>query len=111
MPPYPHLLEQPLDFAQAEASVAAMKALGVAYSDAEVATASTLARAQAERIAAQIVEEQGPAGLGDRKVVALVAYLMRLGTDLDKPVAAPEAESAIAAVPAMPAAMAGEGGQ
>ena len=111
MPPYPHLLEQPLDFAQADASVAAMKALGVPYSDAEVATASTLARAQAERIAAQIVEEQGPAGLGDSKVVALVAYLMRLGTDLDKPVAAPEAESAIAAVPAMPAAMAGEGGQ
>jgi hypothetical protein len=48
-----------------------------------------LARVQADEIAAKVVAENGPAGLGERKVVALVAYLMRLGTDLDKPVGAP----------------------
>jgi cytochrome c oxidase cbb3-type subunit I/II len=92
MPPYPHLLEKPLDFTQASRSVAAMKAIGVPYSDAVVADAADLARAQAAEIAARIVTEAGPEGLGDRKVVALVAYLMRIGTDLDKPVA-PAAET------------------
>jgi cytochrome c oxidase cbb3-type subunit I/II len=89
MPPYPHLLEKPLDFAQAERSVAAMRALGVPYAEQTVADAARLARVQADEIAAKVVAENGPAGLGERKVVALVAYLMRLGTDLDKPVGAP----------------------
>ncbi|MBI1303754.1 MAG: cytochrome-c oxidase, cbb3-type subunit I [Phycisphaera sp.] len=86
MPSYTHLVEKPLDFAQARESVAAMKALGVPYSDADLAGAEAMARAQAQRIAAQVVEEQGPAGMEDRQVIALVAYLMRLGTDLNKPV-------------------------
>ena len=87
MPTYPHLIGKPLDFAQAAESVAAMKALGVPYTDSTVMDAAAIARKQADEIAAKIVAEQGPAGIGDRKVVALVAYLMRLGTDLDKPVA------------------------
>ena len=96
MPAYPHLVEKPLYFAQARDSVAAMKALGVPYSDAEVEGAEALSRAQARRIAAQVVEEQGPAGMDDRKVIALVAYLMRIGTDLNKPIpeAAPAASTA-----------------
>jgi cytochrome c oxidase cbb3-type subunit I/II len=89
MPPYPHLVETPLDFEQARDSVAAMKALGVPYSAQDVERAELSAREQAARIAAQIIDEQGPAGMEDRQVTALIAYLMRLGTDLNKPVPEP----------------------
>jgi cytochrome c oxidase cbb3-type subunit I/II len=109
MPPYPHLLEKPLDFAQAADSVAAMKAIGVPYSDETVAQAEVLARRQADEIAAKVVAEAGPAGIGDRKVVALVAYLMRIGTDLDKPVAAPSAEGTSVASAGQPSAEQGGG--
>jgi cytochrome c oxidase cbb3-type subunit I/II len=109
MPPYPHLLEKPLDFAQAEESVAAMKALGVPYSDQTVAGASELARAQARELGAKIVAESGPAGLEDRKVIALVAYLMRLGTDLDKPVVEPAPAGESIANAGAPAAEQGGG--
>jgi cytochrome c oxidase cbb3-type subunit I/II len=89
MPPYPHLLEQQLDFGQAHDSVAAMKAIGVPYNEETVTDAARLARMQAAAIEAQIAAEAGkPMGIEDRKMVALVAYLMRLGTDIYKP--APE---------------------
>ena len=109
MPPYPHLLEKPLDFAQAADSVAAMKAVGVPYSDETLAQAEVLARKQADEIAAKVVAEAGPAGIGDRKVVALVAYLMRIGTDLDKPVAAPAADATSVANAGVPDAAQGGG--
>jgi len=86
MPAYPHLLEQKLDFEQARRAVAAMRRLGVPYDDASEEGAVDLALDQAEAIAARIAAEQGPAGMDDRKVVALIAYLLRLGTDIDKPV-------------------------
>ena len=89
MPPYPHLLEQQLDFGQAHDSVVAMKAIGVPYNEETVTDAARLARMQAAAIEAQIAAEAGkPMGIEDRKMVALVAYLMRLGTDIYKP--APE---------------------
>jgi cytochrome c oxidase cbb3-type subunit I/II len=65
-----------------------------------VSEAESLARAQAKVIAERIVAESGPSGVEDRKAVALIAYLLRLGTDLDKPLPAPVAQpsSEIAAV-------------
>ncbi|RLS67526.1 MAG: cytochrome-c oxidase, cbb3-type subunit I [Planctomycetota bacterium] len=99
MPPYPHLLEKELDFTQAAETMTAMKALGVPYSERDVIDAALNARAQADAIAARVVAEAGPTGVADRKMVALVAYLMRLGTDLDKPIAPPSpATPGIAAV-------------
>ena len=38
-------------------------------------------------IADIVVVEGGPTGVEERKVVALIAYLMRLGTDISKPTA------------------------
>jgi cytochrome c oxidase cbb3-type subunit I/II len=54
--------------------------LGVPYGDA-VNNAPDLARAQAAGIAAEIEAQGGPGGLGDKEIVAMVAYLQRLGTD------------------------------
>jgi cytochrome c oxidase cbb3-type subunit I/II len=83
MPTYAGLLERRIDFDAIEARVRAMKRLGVPY-DAEIGRAAELARAQARQIAAEVAEQKGPAGLEDKEVVALVAYLQRLGTDLFK---------------------------
>ncbi|MFO0826827.1 MAG: cytochrome-c oxidase, cbb3-type subunit I [Phycisphaerales bacterium] len=96
MPPYPHLLEQELQFDSIGASVDALRKLGVPYTEADVANSATAAKEQAAKIAKQVVDESGPAGLENRKAVALIAYLLRLGTDLDKPVSVPAAEPAVA---------------
>jgi cytochrome c oxidase cbb3-type subunit I/II len=41
-----------------------------------------MARAQAQAIAASIVEQGGPRGLEDKQIVAMVAYMQRLGRDI-----------------------------
>jgi cytochrome c oxidase cbb3-type subunit I/II len=102
MPNYPHLLTEPLDYGGIEPRMAAMVVLGVPYTDEEVAGAATLARAQADAIVAEILEQDGPdavpAGLETTKMVALVAYLQRLGTDISAvPEETPESAEAAAA--------------
>jgi cbb3-type cytochrome oxidase cytochrome c subunit len=42
------------------------------------------AKAQAGIIAEDLATTGGPAGLQDKEIVALVAYLQRLGTDIKK---------------------------
>jgi cytochrome c oxidase cbb3-type subunit I/II len=81
MPGYPELLRAHLDFPAIQKRVDAMAMLGVPYGDA-VRRAPELARAQAKTIAADIAAQGGPRGLEDKEVVALVAYLQRLGTDI-----------------------------
>ncbi len=81
MPVYKHLTTRPLDFDGIQARVDAMVMLGVPYGDA-VRNAPALAREQATQIGARIEADGGPAGLGDREVVALIAYLQRLGKDI-----------------------------
>ncbi|MCO5166277.1 MAG: cytochrome-c oxidase, cbb3-type subunit I [Planctomycetes bacterium] len=84
MPAYPWMLERSLDFGEARPRVTALWRLGVPYSDEEIARADDLAREQAERIGREIVAQGGPEGLEDKEIVALVAYLQRLGTDARK---------------------------
>ncbi|MBT9558595.1 MAG: cytochrome-c oxidase, cbb3-type subunit I [Myxococcales bacterium] len=101
MPPYPWLLEQDTPFDQVQSRVDAMVMLGVPYGEA-VQKAEEMARVQATEISAQIVKEGGPAGLEGKKIVALIAYLQRLGMDIEAPPPAPAA----AEVPAAPTAAA-----
>jgi hypothetical protein len=69
-----------------------MAMLGVPYGDA-VVRAEALAHSQAEQVARRIEQQGGPAGLADKQIVALVAYLERLGTDIKpKPKPAPGGE-------------------
>ncbi len=93
MPKYAHLESSHLDFAGIQSHVDAMAMLGVPYGDA-IHHAPEMARAQAAQIAADLVAQGGPQGLGDREVIALIAYLQRLGTDLH---AAPVATAAAGA--------------
>jgi cytochrome c oxidase cbb3-type subunit I/II len=88
MPPYSWLMTKKLDFESIPARIRAMQILGVPYpqyeGDARNNTVAD-ARAQAAEIAGEVVKQGGQAGLEDKEVVALIAYLNRLGTDLGKP--------------------------
>jgi cytochrome c oxidase cbb3-type subunit I/II len=86
MPAYPWLLTEPLDFEVLDDALQAMRTLGVPYGDEQLANAAVDARAQATEISQEIVDQGGPQGLEDRKIVALIAYLQRLGTDINRPV-------------------------
>jgi cytochrome c oxidase cbb3-type subunit I/II len=87
MPAYPWLLEDELDFDAIAPRVRAMKKLGVPYTDEQVDNAASLARAQAREIFDRLVQEDETykgSGLETKQVTALVAYLLRLGTDITK---------------------------
>ncbi len=94
MPAYAWLLEDDLAFGAIQKSVDAMAMLGVPYGDA-VLHAESMARKQAAELADEVVAQGGPSGLGSKKIIALVAYLQRLGTDIKKvPAPAPGATPA-----------------
>jgi cytochrome c oxidase cbb3-type subunit I/II len=83
MPKYAWLLGDDLDFGSVQPRVDAMAMLGVPYG-AAVHSAEPMAREQARGIASEIAAQGGPSGLERKKIVALVAYLQRLGTDIRK---------------------------
>src|SRR5690606_3200336 len=87
MPNYPWMLSDDIEFSVIQGRVDVMTMLGVPYGEA-VNQAEELARAQAREIAAEVAAQGGPSGLETKKIVALTAYLQRLGTDLSR---APEA--------------------
>ncbi len=84
MPKYDWLLDDEIDFDAIQTRVRAMAMLGVPYGEA-VNNASEMARAQAEQIARELEEQGGYTDMDTKKVIALVAYLQRLGTDISKP--------------------------
>ncbi|MCG3121822.1 MAG: hypothetical protein GIKADHBN_00193 [Phycisphaerales bacterium] len=101
MPTYAHLLRQDFDFASVQGKVRAMAMLGVPYGEVvKDGVAERLAREQAAKIAAELEAQGGYKDMGGKKIIALVAYMQRLGTDISKPADAPAPE----AVPAAPAA-------
>jgi len=93
MPPYGHLLAQRIDFPMIQKRVDAMAMLGVPYGDA-VNHAPDMARAQAREIADKIAADGGPKDFKDREIVAMIAYLQRLGVDLTRGTAVAQAGGA-----------------
>jgi cytochrome c oxidase cbb3-type subunit I/II len=96
MPGYKHLLESPIDFGAIQSRVDAMAMLGVPYGElVKAGKAEEAAREQARLLGVDLVAQGGYKGMEDKKVIALVAYLQRLGTDISKPApAAPAAATA-----------------
>ena len=83
MPKYAHLLTNALDYDGLQRRVDAMVMLGVPYGEAvRAGAAARIAREQAETIARGIEAQGGPAGLADKEIIALTAYLQRLGKDI-----------------------------
>jgi cytochrome c oxidase cbb3-type subunit I/II len=80
MPAYGHLMTAELDFEKIQSRVDAMAMLGVPYGDA-VNSAPSMARTQALTIANSITAGGGESGLETREIVAMIAYMQRLGRD------------------------------
>jgi cytochrome c oxidase cbb3-type subunit I/II len=83
MPPYPWLIDQPLNTSLTQAKLQAMKSLGVPYEEEYIKNADAEVQKQANEIAASLRKE-GIKVDSDREIVALIAYLQRLGTDIKK---------------------------
>jgi cytochrome c oxidase cbb3-type subunit I/II len=96
MPAYPGFEQTQLNFKTIQERVNAVAFLGAPYTR-ELTEAEQMAREQALLIAAEIVRQDGPKDLEDKQVIALIAYLQRLGTDLTAP-----APTAVPAAPAPP---------
>ncbi len=105
MPPYPWLLADTTDFSSIQSRVDVMAMLGVPYGEnVKAGRAEANARAQAKQISEEIVAQGGPQGLEDKQIVALIAYLQRLGTDIKKaPPSEPQPELKAAGPVGLPA--------
>jgi cytochrome c oxidase cbb3-type subunit I/II len=89
MPPYPHLATETIDFAQTPVKLRAMRNIGVPYRADQIQMAEENARAAATAIATGLADNAGisvceePADgcqlLVNSRLVALIAYLQRLG--------------------------------
>jgi len=81
MPAYPWLFEDVLDTASTRPKLEAMVTLGVPYTEAEVVNGNALLTKQADGIAEGL--KSGNVIIGsDKEIIALIAYLQRLGTDI-----------------------------
>ncbi|WP_113661462.1 cytochrome-c oxidase, cbb3-type subunit I [Pedobacter nanyangensis] len=81
MPPYPWLITQKLDTTQTVAKIRAMQTLGVPYRENFDAVAQAKLKEQAEAIAADL-KQNNIEVKSDREIIALIAYLQRMGTDI-----------------------------
>ena len=82
MPRYTWFQKQDLNFDGIGRKMQTLQTLGVPYSDEEIASAADNAKRQAAEIAHDVVASGGPANLEGKEIVAIVAYLQRLGTDI-----------------------------
>lgn len=84
MPAYPWLFDKKTDFDILEKKFSVMKSLGVPYTDEDVKNAPASARAQAKKIAEGLDKDSGLSKLEERQIIALIAYLQKLGRPIDK---------------------------
>jgi cytochrome c oxidase cbb3-type subunit I/II len=80
MPAYTWLEGRTIDMSLADRRVAVMQKLGVPYTNAQIDSARADLKAQAEAVTADLAG-QGVKLPWDREMVALIAYLQRLGRD------------------------------
>ena len=83
MPAYPHLLEDQLDLQDLPAKISALRKIGTPYPPDFERSAIGDAREQAQKVAKNLAD-QGvkDTNLSDKEIVAIIAYLQRLGTDI-----------------------------
>jgi cytochrome c oxidase cbb3-type subunit I/II len=86
MPPYPWLLQQPYDLEGLPDKISVMRTLGVPYEVGFEADVQSNAIAQAQEIVKRL-QADGIETVPEAKIVALIAYLQRLGTDIKTEVA------------------------
>jgi cytochrome c oxidase cbb3-type subunit I/II len=82
MPSYAHLLADEIPWDKIQDRVDANAMLGVPYDANALSNAPSLARQQAAHYARELQTEGGPAGMENKEVIALIAYMQRLGVDI-----------------------------
>lgn len=83
MPPYPWLAEDDLDTKYTAAKITTMRSLGVPYPDGYEDKALQDLETQAKSISANLKKDNIEMdGLEKKELIALIAYLQRLGTDI-----------------------------
>ena len=81
MPPYPWLLDNEIDYTDLPAKIRVLQQLGTPYPAGYDQQAVADAQKQAQGIVADLKKEDIEVK-SDREIVALIAYLQRLGTDI-----------------------------
>lgn len=81
MPAYPWLAENDLNISNTADKIRAMQTLGVPYEKGFADQAETNLKLQAEKIASGLVKEGYPVD-ANKEIIAMIAYLQRLGTDI-----------------------------
>lgn len=81
MPSYAFLLENTLSTPDTEKKIAAMRTLGVPYPEGYETTVRKEMDAQAEAIVQKLAEDKIKVSK-DKEIIAMIAYLQRLGTDI-----------------------------
>ena len=88
MPAYPWMFQNQIDYEGLPAKMKAMVTLGVPYSDEEVNQCVEIAKKQASLIYDDLKKDEKNLLLSedglqqDHEIIALIAYLQRLGTDI-----------------------------
>ena len=84
MPRYTWLFDNKTDYASLPKKMEVMQALGVPYSKEEIDNSIANAKEQAEVIKTDLVSAGVPEKIVDKEVVALIAYMQRIGVDYSK---------------------------
>ena len=83
MPNYPWLLTDKLDTSLLPKKMEALRSVGTPYSDEDIAKSRDRARYQAKAIARRLRGDGISEADHELEVIALIAYLQRLGSDID----------------------------
>ena len=81
MPAYPWLMEQQIDLADTKGKIEGMRKVGVPYEEGYEDTANEDLLRQASAIT-KALKDDGIEAAEDSEIIALIAYLQRLGTDI-----------------------------
>ncbi|GAB5526861.1 MAG: cytochrome-c oxidase, cbb3-type subunit I [Roseivirga sp.] len=81
MPPYPWLFTQSINPEKTAGKISALRTVGVPYPDGYEDTANQDLKAQAQEIVASL-KSDGVEASEAAEIIALIAYLQRLGTDI-----------------------------
>ena len=81
MPPYAFLLENKLDISKTAYKISAMRTIGVPYPEGYETSVADDLKKQADAIAANLLKDNVHVA-SDKEIIALIAYLQRLGTDI-----------------------------
>ena len=103
MPNYAWLLNQKLDATVIGDRMRALRKVGVPYTDGEIAKAAKSVDAQEKNVVLNLAVGSITNAPADREIIAVIAYLQRLGTDIKAMPATASPTNAVAETSVPPA--------